>query len=150
MKLLLISIIVLISINLSGCVVPIIVKNITEAVLEGKALKESQQRSATEFVDRYIAASNADNKVLIANMTTTEFTSEKKRQGYFIKLTGETTVLAEANVAVVWTSFSSTKDNSIFHCGTSSYQLVKDKDEWKMAYITWAEDKTACESSSTL
>jgi len=148
MKTLFITIIILVSINFSGCAVPYIVKNITEEVLEGKALQKAQQQSAVAFVNRYITASNADDSTLIANMTTTEFTTEKKRFSHAIKLVGEPTILVQEHIAIVWTSFSSTNNSNYSHCGTSSFQLVKDNDEWKMAHVAWSVEQTDCQSNA--
>jgi hypothetical protein len=61
----LITTIALISINLSGCVVPFIVKDITDNVLEEKAIHLEQKQSVLARVKSYIAARNANNKVLI-------------------------------------------------------------------------------------
>jgi len=148
MKALLITIIVLVSINFSGCAVPSIVKNITDSVLEGKAFHEAQQQSAVEFLTNYIAANNSENKALIKSMTTPEFVSENKYLGLIIKPVGEPRALVEDNIAVVLFSFTSMKEPKHPHCGTSSFQLVKNNNDWKLAHITWSVEQTDCQSSS--
>lgn len=149
MKTLLITVITLISINLSGCVVPVIVKNITDEVLEGKAINEEQKKSALAFVNHYIAARNADDKALIETMTITKFTSKNEVSNHTVTLIGKPTVLAEENIAVIWTSFKFSDSSNNVHCGASSFQLIKDNNEWKVVSATWSVEKIDCEYRAT-
>jgi hypothetical protein len=148
MKTLLITIAILVSINLSGCAVPAIVKNITVEVLEGKARHLEQQESAEAFVNSYIVARNADNTALIERMTTAKFTPQNENRAHSIKLIGEPTVLAEENMAVVWASFTTINNLNDSPCGTSSFQLVKDNNDWKIANVTWSIEQIHCESNN--
>lgn len=144
----LITIIALVSINLSGCVVPFIVKNITDNVLEGKTIHLEQKQSALARVKSYITVSNANDNVLIKSVTTVELNSEKESSVRTVKLIGEPILLAKENIAVVWTSFISINDSKDSHCGTSSFQLIKDNNDWKIAHVTWSLAQTDCELSA--
>jgi hypothetical protein len=144
----LITTIALISINLSGCVVPFIVKDITDNVLEEKAIHLEQKQSVLARVKSYIAARNANNKVLINSMTTVELNSEKKSSARTVKLIDKPILLVKENIAVVWASFTSINDSNDSHCGTSSFQLIKETNDWKIAHVTWSLAQTGCELSA--
>src|SRR5690606_22985308 len=64
-------------------------------------------------------------KSIVSIPKTTKF--EERILSYYIKIDGE--------MATAWTSYEFWRNGSFSHCGVNSFQLFKDKEDWKIIYI---------------
>lgn len=54
-------------------------------------------------------------------------------------------VRAEGDMATVWTPYSLFMDGVLSHCGVNSFQLMKERDGWKIIYLVDTRSKEECE-----
>lgn len=51
----------------------------------------------------------------------------------------------DGNIAMVWGRYTFLIDGKVHHCGFDHFDLVRDKDGWKIQNLTWSSRTTGCE-----
>lgn len=55
-------------------------------------------------------------------------------------------IAIEKTMASVWVPYTFWLNDKLYHCGTNSFQLVKEKSGWKIQYILDTRRKQGCKS----
>lgn len=55
------------------------------------------------------------------------------------------TIQIDGDMAHAWTPYKFWLNDELSHCGANSFQLVKDRDEWKIIYIIDTRRREGCE-----
>lgn len=66
---------------------------------------------------------------------------------YVERWTGEPTVMIRGPIAVVWGEYVFWIDGELSHCGVDAVDLVKIKEEWKIANFMWTVETEDCPTS---
>ena len=90
---------------------------------------------------------NKDGQLLVRNEQVADFAASIKRfaKGDLDEQISFDVVKIDADLAIAWTPYKFYLKKVFSHCGVNSFQLVKQKNGWKIQYLIDTRRKANCE-----